>query len=152
MVVIGAHFDSWDLGTGVLDNGANAMMLLDIARQIVRLGIRPARTIRFVLWNGEEQMLVGSWKYTVAHAAELDKHVIAGSVDIGTGRITGFFTGGRPEVAAAVVWGFATMDVTWGRQNRAEIEALIARTDLGDQMKSFGLWEAWVKGERGRAR
>ncbi len=64
IVLIGAHLDSWDLGTGVLDNGANAMMVLDIARQIRRLGVRPSRTIRFVLWNGEEQGLVGSLGYT----------------------------------------------------------------------------------------
>jgi carboxypeptidase Q len=102
IVLIGAHYDSWDLGTGALDNGANAMMVLDIARQIVRLGIRPGRTIRFALWNGEEQGILGSLGYTRTHAAELDKHVMTTSVDIGTGRITGFFTGGRPEILPAV--------------------------------------------------
>jgi hypothetical protein len=98
IVVAGAHLDSWDLGTGALDNGANSVMLLDIARQIVRLGLRPARTIRFALWNGEEQNFNGSWGYTLSHAAELDRHVMASSFDIGTGRITGFFTGGRAEM------------------------------------------------------
>jgi hypothetical protein len=98
IVLIGAHYDSWDLGTGVLDNGANAMMVLDIARQIRRLGLQPARTIRFALWNGEEQNLNGSYGYTLSHAAEMDKHVMASSYDIGTGRITGFFTGGRTEM------------------------------------------------------
>ncbi|HEX2219033.1 MAG TPA: M28 family peptidase [Gemmatimonadales bacterium] len=98
IVVAGAHLDSWDLGTGALDNGANSVMLLDIARQIVRLGLRPARTIRFALWNGEEQNFNGSWGYTQSHAAELDRHVMASSFDIGTGRITGFFTGGRAEM------------------------------------------------------
>ena len=98
VVLIGAHLDSWDLGTGALDNGANAMMVLDLARQIKRLGVRPARTIRFALWNGEEQGLIGSQGYTVTHAAELDRHVMASSYDIGTGRITGFFTGGRADL------------------------------------------------------
>jgi hypothetical protein len=98
IVVIGAHLDSWDLGTGALDNGANAAMVIDIARQIRRLGLEPARTIRFALWNGEEQNLNGSYGYTLTHAAELDRHVMASSYDIGTGRITGFFTGGRPEL------------------------------------------------------
>ena len=98
IVVIGAHLDSWDLGTGALDNGANAAMVIDIARQIRRLGLRPARTIRFALWNGEEQNLNGSYGYTLAHAAELDRHVMASSYDIGTGRITGFFTGGRGDM------------------------------------------------------
>lgn len=102
IVLIGAHFDSWDLGGGALDNGANAMMVLDIARQIHRLGIRPSRTIRFALWNGEEQGILGSLGYTRTHAAELDRHVMTTSIDIGTGRITGFFTGGRPEILPAV--------------------------------------------------
>ena len=85
IVLIGAHLDSWDLGTGALDNGANAMMVLDIARQIRRLGLTPARTIRFALWNGEEQNLNGSLWLHLAHAAELDHHVMASSYDIGTG-------------------------------------------------------------------
>jgi hypothetical protein len=98
VVVIGAHLDSWDLGTGALDNGANSAMVIDIARQIRRLGLAPARTIRFALWNGEEQNLNGSFGYTLTHADELDRHVMASSYDIGTGRITGFFTGGRSDM------------------------------------------------------
>ena len=53
-------------------------------------------------------------------------------------------------VAAAVTWGFATMDVTWERQPRSAIEALIESTDLRDQMVMFGLWEPWLEGARGR--
>ena len=102
IVLFGAHLDSFALGTGALDNGVNAAMLIDIARQITRLELKPARTIRFVLWNGEEQGLVGSWKYTEQHADELDQHVVAASFDIGSGRTTGFFTGGRPDLVAHV--------------------------------------------------
>jgi len=101
-VVIGAHLDSWGLGTGALDNGCNVALVLDMARQMKRLGIRPRRTIRFALFNGEEQGMYGSWGYAQTHADELDGHVMASSYDIGSGRITGFFTGGRPEIATAV--------------------------------------------------
>jgi hypothetical protein len=101
IVLIGAHLDSWGLGTGALDNGANVAMVIDIARQMHRLGLRARRTIRFALWNGEEQGLIGSWRYTEQHLDEMDRFVMASSFDIGTGRIAGFFTGGRPEVAAA---------------------------------------------------
>ena len=76
IVLFGAHLDSFALGTGALDNGANVVMLMDIARQISRLGLQPARTIRFALWNGEEQGLVGSWKYTEQHEAELANHIV----------------------------------------------------------------------------
>jgi len=102
IVVLGAHLDSWDLGTGALDNGANVVALIDVARQMKRLGLKPARTLRFALWNGEEQGMFGSWGYTLAHEAELDKHVMASSFDIGCGRITGFFTGRRPELPPLV--------------------------------------------------
>jgi hypothetical protein len=102
VVVVGAHLDSWDLGTGALDNGANVVMLIDIARQIRRLGLTPSRTIRFALWNGEEQGLYGSWGYTRTHEAKLEQHVMAASFDIGCGRINGFFTGGRPELPPLV--------------------------------------------------
>lgn len=101
-VVMGAHLDSFGLGTGANDNGCNVSMLIDIARQMKRLGIQPRRTIRFILWNGEEQGLNGSWRYTQQHADELDGHVMAGSIDIGSGRITGFFTNGRADLLAPV--------------------------------------------------
>lgn len=102
IVVFGAHLDSFDLGTGALDNGSNVAMLIDVARQIRRLGLVPERTIRFALWNGEEQGLVGSWRYTQQHADELDDHVVAASFDIGTGAITGFFTNGRGALVPVV--------------------------------------------------
>lgn len=224
VVIMGAHLDSWDLGTGVLDNGANVVMMIDIARQMKRLGLRPARSVRFALWNGEEQGLLGSYGYVRSHADELDGHVMAGSVDIGCGRITGFFTGGRPEliplldetlepvrglgpfqhidipivgtdnydfmvegvpnlvanhepatygpnyhartdvleecdirqlrlnaaIVAATVYGFAQAETALPRQTAAEVASLVESTDLGDQMRTFGMYDAWVRGERGR--
>jgi carboxypeptidase Q len=102
IVVIGAHLDAWDLGAGANDNACNVVMLIDIARQIKRLGIAPKRTLRFILWNGEEQEFIGSWKYTRAHAEELDRHIMACSIDIGSGRILGFYTNGRQELLEPV--------------------------------------------------
>jgi Zn-dependent M28 family amino/carboxypeptidase len=77
-------------------------MLIDVARQFKRLGIRPQRTIRFALWNGEEQGMEGSFGYARSHDGELDHHVMAASSDIGCGRINGFFTGGRPALVPLV--------------------------------------------------
>lgn len=98
IVVISAHLDSWNAGTGANDNGCNVAIVIDVARQMKRLGIKPKRTVRFALWNGEEQGLVGSWKYTRTHLDEMDGHVMACSLDTGSGRITGFVTGGRGEI------------------------------------------------------
>src|SRR3989442_9446539 len=68
VVIVGAHLDSWDLGTGTTDNGTGAMCTVEAARIIARSGLRPKRTIRFVLFTGEEQGLIGSRKYAEAHA------------------------------------------------------------------------------------
>jgi hypothetical protein len=98
IVLLGAHLDSWGLGTGALDNGANVAVVIDIARQIRRLGLKPRRTLRFVLFNGEEQGLQGSMAYVRQHEDELDRYVMAIAMDLGSGKITGFFENGRPEI------------------------------------------------------
>lgn len=98
VVLAGAHLDSWDLGTGALDNGANCVLLLDVARQMAALGLRPRRTIRFALFTGEEQGMFGSLEYVRTHKEELDRHAAAAIFDIGTGRFTGFSTGGRADL------------------------------------------------------
>ena len=87
VVMLGAHLDSWDLGTGATDNGTGSMAVLEAARALRKLGLKPKRTIRFVLFTGEEQGLVGSKKYVEAHKAELGK--ISGILvhDTGTGRV-----------------------------------------------------------------
>ncbi len=227
IVLVSAHIDSFDLGGGALDNGANVTLVIDLARQIRKLGLKPRRTIRFALFNGEEQGFYGSWGYNKSHAGELDNHVMTATFDIGTGRITGFFTNGRADIipaidrvlepvaglgpfeqinialvgtdnfdfmlqgvanlvanqesanyasnyharsdtfdkvdqhqlklnsaiAAVVIYGFANMaDVTWSRHGYAEIRQLVETTDLPAQMKSFGVWNDWVEGRRGRAK
>ena len=63
-VILGAHLDSWDLGTGALDNGCNAALVVDSLRAIKASGVRPRRTIRFILFSGEEEGMVGSHAYT----------------------------------------------------------------------------------------
>ena len=67
IVVAGAHLDSWDLGTGCLDNGVNVSLVIEVARSLVAAGVRPRRTVRFVLFGGEEQGLVGSQAYVRHH-------------------------------------------------------------------------------------
>jgi len=102
-VMIGAHLDSWELGTGALDNGCNAALVIDTLRAIKAAGVRPRRTIRFVLYSGEEQGLLGSWAYVRAHQKELDNIVAELVYDEGSGPVTGFSTGGRKDIDAAVM-------------------------------------------------
>ncbi len=68
-VMAGAHFDSWIAGDGANDNGAGSVTVIEAARLIAKLGVKPKRTIRFVLWSGEEQGLLGSRAYIEQHLA-----------------------------------------------------------------------------------
>jgi carboxypeptidase Q len=87
VVILGAHLDSWDLGTGTTDNGTGSMVVVEAARALQKLDLKPNRTIRFLLFSGEEQGLNGSRAYVEAHKAELGK--ISGVLvhDAGTGRV-----------------------------------------------------------------
>jgi len=100
VVIVGAHLDSWDLGTGATDNGTGAMCTLEAARAIAQSGLKPKRTIRFVLFTGEEQGLIGSRKYAAAHAGEADSIQAIIVLDNGTGAITGQALQGRADLEA----------------------------------------------------
>ncbi len=225
LVILGAHLDSWDLGTGALDNGCNAALVIDALRAIKASGIRPRRTIRFVLFSGEEEGMMGSRAYVMAHRGELDRLVGEVVFDSGIGRVTGFSLGGRKDaldgahqlVAPLKRFDAAnlTTDASWGtdnfdfllegvptfvanqdegnylinyhassdtfdkvdipqlkkhvaeaatltlalanapervgkRLNHAEIEQTMRETHLDEQLKTFGIWQDWVKGTRGR--
>jgi carboxypeptidase Q len=112
-VLLGAHLDSWELGTGALDNGCNAALVVEAARDILATGIRPRRSIRFVLFTGEEQGMLGSWAYVRAHRAELDRARAAIILDEGIGRVTGFMLNGRRDVEAGVREALKPLE-SWG--------------------------------------
>ena len=226
IVLIGAHLDAWDLGTGALDNGVNCALVTEVARAIAA-GPKPRRTVRFVLFTSEETGLLGSLGYVRKHRSELDNHVAVLIHDIGDGKVLGYFTDGRPEldpavraalapvakwgadttnpaailgtdnfdfllegvpnfvaiqeterylpdyhassdtfdkvdleqarrnaaIAAVAVLGFANAPGRPGpRQTRAQVQELLARTGLEEQMKVYAIWGEWESGERGRAK
>jgi Zn-dependent M28 family amino/carboxypeptidase len=104
-VVVGAHLDSWDLATGTMDNGTGTCVVLETARTLAALakrGYRPKRTIRFVLFTGEEQGLHGSRQYVSRHRDEMDRTSLALVHDTGTGRVYGFGVHGQKEVKEAL--------------------------------------------------
>ena len=97
VVILGAHLDSWDIGQGVTDNGTGSMVVLEAARAIAQSGLKPKRTIRFILFSGEEQGLLGSRAYAAAHAGEADSIQAVLVLDNGTGMITGQALQGRDQ-------------------------------------------------------
>jgi carboxypeptidase Q len=83
VVVLGGHIDSWDVGTGAMDDGGGVVAAWEAVRLLKRLGLRPKRTVRVVAWTNEENGLRGGEGYRDAHRAELDNHVMAMESDNG---------------------------------------------------------------------
>ncbi|GAC1620216.1 MAG: M28 family metallopeptidase [Candidatus Acidiferrum sp.] len=99
--VVGAHLDSWDLSEGTTDNGTGSCSVLGAAEAIALSGERPRRTIRFVLFTGEEQGLLGSYSYIEHHQSEMANHLGDLVLDKGQGPVKEFQLGGRDDVVRA---------------------------------------------------
>ncbi len=94
IVLVGAHLDSWDLGTGAVDDGAGVGIIIAAAKLLREaLPEGPRRTVRIVLFGAEEVGLVGAKAYAEQHADELQQHVVATESDFGAGQIWRFDTG-----------------------------------------------------------
>jgi carboxypeptidase Q len=116
VVILAAHLDSWELGAGALDNGCNAALVIEAARAIKATGLLPRRTIRFILFSGEEQGTIGSYAYVKAHRTEMDKIRAVIVYDTGSGRVTGYSLGGRRDIEAGVRAILKPLD-SWGATN-----------------------------------
>lgn len=94
VVIVSGHFDSWDGpgSTGTCDNGTGSSTAMEAARILCKVGAKPKRTIRFILWTGEEQGLFGSAGYVALHMAEMDK-ISAVFVDDGGTNYQGGYAG-----------------------------------------------------------
>jgi carboxypeptidase Q len=101
-ILIGAHLDSWDFGTGAQDNGTGAISVLEIGRALMSLGKAPRRSVRLALWGGEEQGLLGSYAYTQTHQSELNKCVAVLNTDNGAGHPKGWKVEGREDLKKAM--------------------------------------------------
>ena len=151
IVVLGAHLDSWELGTGAQDNGCNAALVIEAARAIKASGLLPRRTIRFILFSGEEEGLFGSWEYVKAHRAELDKYRGVVIFDAGVGRVTGYSLGGRRDIEPAVreiLKPFAgwdvdshTYDADWGTDDfdflLEGVPNLVANQEVANYLQNY---------------
>ncbi len=131
VVIIGGHIDSWDLGTGATDDGTGIMAVLEAARALKAVGVRPRRTIRFVLFSGEEQGLHGSRAYVETHEKEMDRISAVLVHDTGTGKVKSIGLQGRydlREVMDRVVEPF---------KEAVNLEELSMRTMMGTDHQSF---------------
>jgi carboxypeptidase Q len=90
IVVVSGHLDSWDLGTGAIDDGAGVVVAMEAAEIVQKLHLHPKRTLRVIAWMDEENGGSGSQRYTRDHSAEFGKHVAAIESDSGAAHPLGF--------------------------------------------------------------
>jgi len=110
VVVVGAHLDSWDLGTGATDNATGSAICLEVLRALQATGLKPKRTLRVILFSGEEQGLLGSRAYVEAHKAEFDALQAVLVHDMGTGMVRGFDLQGRENARGLMAQAIAPLN------------------------------------------
>ena len=98
VVVVSGHLDSWDLGTGAIDDGAGVAVSMQAIQLMKELGIRPRRTVRMIAWMSEEEGSEGAAAYVADHGTEFGNHVGAIESDLGADHPTGIYFAGKPEL------------------------------------------------------
>lgn len=107
VVVVGGHIDSWDVGQGAMDDGGGSVAAWQAVLLMKKLGLRPRRTVRVVMWTNEENGSRGALAYRDTHAAELDKHVMALESDNGVFKPLGYQVAGDSsafQVMRQIAW------------------------------------------------
>ncbi len=103
VVVVSGHLDSWDLGTGAIDDGAGVAVSMQVAELIRSLGLHPKRTIRVIAWMAEENGSAGARQYARDHANEGPNHFAAMECDLGADHPLGLYIAARPETRDLLV-------------------------------------------------
>jgi carboxypeptidase Q len=142
IVIVSGHLDSWDLGTGAIDDGAGVAVAMQTVQLLRQLNLRPKRTIRFIAWMNEENGVVGGRTYAKDNASAIAEHIAAIESDRGAGHPLGFEVKAKPEVMPLLApvskvlqsTGSGLLQLTEGTET--DITPL---ADAG--VPSFGLWQ-----------
>jgi len=100
VVIVSGHLDSWDLGTGAIDDGAGIVVAMQAIHLLHQLGIRPRRTVRFVAWMSEEEGSQGAATYMAEYGKDAANHIAAIESDLGAGHPDGVMWAGKPALEA----------------------------------------------------
>jgi Zn-dependent M28 family amino/carboxypeptidase len=98
VVIVSGHLDSWDLGTGALDDGAGVVVSMQAIHLLQKLGIHPRRTVRFIAWMSEEEGSEGAAAYMADHKDLIANHIGAIESDLGCDHPTGIYYAGKPAL------------------------------------------------------
>jgi Zn-dependent M28 family amino/carboxypeptidase len=142
IVLVSGHLDSWDLGTGALDDGAGVVIAMQTLHLIKQLDFHPKRTVRFVAWMNEENGVSGGRGYAGDHAAELAHHVAAIESDNGAGHPFGFEVKGRREMLPFLLPISSLLETFGAGLVRLSDETGVDITPLADAgVPAFQLWQ-----------
>jgi Zn-dependent M28 family amino/carboxypeptidase len=100
VVIVSGHLDSWDLGTGAIDDGAGVAVSMQTIHLLKQLNLHPRRTVRFIAWMSEEEGSEGAAAYLTDHKADMSQHIGATESDLGADHPTGIYYAGKPELGA----------------------------------------------------
>ena len=142
LIIVSGHLDSWDLGTGAIDDGAGVVIAMQAIQLLKQLGLRPKRTIRMIAWMNEENGVVGARTYAEEHASDMANHFAAIESDHGAGHPLGFVVTGEAgilpmlaQVSTILEPSGATL-MKLGECEQTDIAPLSAAG-----VPAFGLWQ-----------
>ena len=142
VIIVSGHLDSWDLGTGAIDDGAGVAVAMQTAQLIKQLGLRPRRTIRFIAWMNEENGTVGGTTYAKEQQPNILDHFAAIESDRGAGHPLGFYFTGKQEIGDMLAPVSAILQASGAGLSKYDSET---ETDIGPLSKegvpAFALWQ-----------
>jgi len=133
VVIVSGHLDSWDLGTGAIDDGAGIAVSMEAIEVLKKLGIHPKRTVRFVAWMDEESGGEGAMTYAAEHAEQLTNHIAALESDLGCDHPVGILYAGAPALSeylqpvAEALAPIGASVVGLGQEVGADIEPIVMK-------------------------
>ncbi|HEV7396421.1 MAG TPA: M20/M25/M40 family metallo-hydrolase [Pyrinomonadaceae bacterium] len=141
VVIVSGHLDSWDLGTGAIDDGAGVAVAMQTIQLMKQLHLRPKRTIRFIAWMNEENGTVGGRTYAKEYEADIQNHFAAIESDRGAGHPLGFEVKGKPEILPLLAPMSAILQSSGAGLLKTAPDAETDISFLGTAgVPSFGIW------------
>jgi len=142
IIIVSGHLDSWDLGTGAIDDGAGVVIAMQAVQLMKQLQLRPKRTIRFIAWMNEENGVVGGRTYAKDYEADIANHFAAIESDRGAGHPLGFEVKGKPEVLPLLQPMSAILQTSGAGLLKLTTGAETDISPLGTAgVPAFGLWQ-----------
>lgn len=143
VVIVSGHLDSWDLGTGAIDDAAGVAVAMQTAQVLQQLHLQPKRSIRVIAWMNEENGTMGGKTYAKDHAGEINNHIAAIESDLGAGHPLGFYYAKLiPKGASMLRPASSVLDHSGASLSESSEETgtdISPLTALG--VPSFGLWQ-----------